>query len=158
MGRFASMIAVFSLILSVILPITAQAATTAKTATTGKTTGRVRIAMNLYDPKRHYGDEKTDIENPTTRCLTAAAKKARIRDLANYEADGKKAELDEDTTGPLADAYKKYKTAMEYAWDAMNEPYCGFGAFGSSAALKSYEKTVSRARANFQDAVKKLGS
>lgn len=158
MGRFISLIAIFSLILSVFSPVTAEAATAVKKTAAKRTTGKVRIAMNLYDPNRRYGDEKIEIENPTTRCLTAAAKKERARDLAAYEADGKKAELSDDATGPLADAYKKYKTAIEYAWDAMNEPYCGFGAFGSSAALKSYEKTVSRARANFLDAVKKLGN
>ena len=41
------------------------------------------------------------------------------------------------------------------AWEAMQQPYCGFGAFGASAAQKSFTKTLTRARTNYLAQVKK---
>ncbi|MBP9762373.1 hypothetical protein KBD34_02030 [Patescibacteria group bacterium] len=137
MRRIAGFAAIFSLILGVFAPVSAEA------------------AMDLYNPKKRYGDEKTDIVNPASRCLTAAAKAARTRDLKTFLEDGKKAGVVGEEEHELSDEYEKYETALEFAWGALEEPYCGFGAFGSSASLKSYQKTVLRARAAFLDAVKK---
>ena len=151
--RVWSALAVFSLVLGLFSPFAAEAATKKKVVR--KRAARVSIAMNLYNPHKRYGDEKIDITNPTTRCLTAAAKSAHQKDMQTLEEDGKKIEGLDKPEHPLADDYKKYETALDYAWGAMEEPYCGFGAFGSSAALKSYQKTVLRARTNWLDAVKK---
>lgn len=151
--RVFSTLAVFSLVLGLFSPFAAEAATKKKVVK--KQAAHVSIAMNLYNPKKRYGDEKIEIVNPTTRCLTAAAKKAHLKDLQALEADGKKINGLDEPGHALADDYKKYETALEYAWGAMEEPYCGFGAFGSSAALKSYQKTVLRARTTWLDAVKK---
>jgi hypothetical protein len=148
--RVLGSFAVGALILGLFSPFAAEAATK-KAVTKKKTT----IALDLYNPRKKYADEKKDIANPTSRCLTAAAKKARAQDLKNLEADGKKVAELESPEHPLADDYKKYQTSLEFAWGAMEEPYCGFGAFGASSSLKSYQKTVTRARAAFLDAVKK---
>lgn len=97
----------------------------------------------------------TALANPTSRCVTAASKKVRQKDLTTLLEDGKKVPGIEEPTHPLAKPYNKYKTDLEFAWGAMEEPYCGFGSNGYSAAFKSYQKTVVRARAAFLDAVKK---
>ncbi len=149
--RVLGSFAVGALILGLFSPFAAEAATKKSATKKRKTT----IALDLYNPKKKYADEKKDIANPTSRCLTAAAKKARAQDLKNLEADGGKVVGLESPEHPLADDYKKYQTALEFAWGAMEEPYCGFGAFGASSSLKSYQKTVTRARAAFLDAVKK---
>lgn len=151
--RLLGALAIFGLIVSLFAPFSSVEAATKKT--TKKKVAKTSIAMNLYNPNKRYGDEKKDIKDPTSRCLTAAAKAARVKDLATYEADGKKIEGLGTPEHPLTDDYKKYETSLEYAWGAMEEPYCGFGAFGPSAALKSSQKTVLRARTAFLDAVKK---
>ena len=56
----------------------------------------------------------------------------------------------------LAAAYETYKKDVDLGWLAMQEPYCGFGAFGSTAAKKSFQKTLTRARTNFLADVRKL--
>lgn len=150
--RILGSLAVCALIVGLFSPLAADAATKKKVV---KKASRVSIAMNLYNPKKRYGDEKIDITNPTTRCVTATSKAIRAQDLKTLEADKNKIPGLDKPEHPLADDYKKYQTALEYAWGAMEEPYCGFGAFGAPVALKSYQKTVTRARATFLEAVKK---
>ncbi len=150
--RVVSSLAICSFLVGLFSPFATEAATAKKVV---KKATKSTIAMNLYNPNKRYGDEKVEIENPTSRCLTAAAKAAHQKDVRTLEEEGKKLPGIEAQEHPLADEYKKYQTDLGFAWGAMEEPYCGFGAFGSSAALKSYQKTVSRARAAFLDAVKK---
>lgn len=151
--RLMGFLTIFALVIGLFSPLTSVEAAIRKAPK--KKSGKAGIALNLYNPRKRYGDEKMDIKNPTSRCVTAAAKAARAKDLITFEADGKKIDGLGTPEHPLADDYKKYETALEYAWGALEEPYCGFGAFGSAAALKSYQKTISRARAAFLDAVKK---
>ena len=141
-----------SLVLAMFVPVAASAATKKKVA---KKPVRGHIAMYLYNPHKRYGDEKVAITDATSRCLTAAAKSEHNADLARAEADGKAADIAAHPDGKLADDYKKYLNNLDVAWGAMEAPYCGFGAFGASAALKAYQKTISRVRTTFLDAVKK---
>lgn len=55
-----------------------------------------------------------------------------------------------------ADAIKLYRNNLAIAWDAMTEPYCGYGSMGVSAAARSYTKSVERERATFLTNVKNL--
>lgn len=151
--RIFGALAVFFLIAGLFSPIAADAATKKKAVTSKRR--RATIALDLYNPRKKYADEKKEIVNPTSRCLTVAAKASRAQGLKNLEADGKKLIGIENPEHPLANDYKKYQTSLEYAWGAMEEPYCGFGAFGPAVGMKSYLKTVTRARAAFLDAVKK---
>lgn len=137
--RVLSSLAVFSLALALFSPVSAEAATAKKKKVTVRSGG---VSM-------------TALANPTSRCVTAASKKVRQKDLTTLLEDGKKVPGIEEATHPLAKPYNKYKTDLEFAWGAMEEPYCGFGSNGYSAAFKSYQKTVVRARAAFLDAVKK---
>lgn len=91
-------------------------------------------------------------EAPATHCVTAgttathASKTALMeKDIAPYASQAKAAE-----------AIKNYRTAMATAWDAMNEPYCGYGKYGIASSVKSYGKSVDRARIAFVAAVKAL--
>ncbi len=157
--RALGLVALCALLVGTGSPFAASAATKAPVKTVAKAvtkkSKKATIALDLYNPKKKYADEKKDILNPASRCVTTATKAARADDLKNYEADGKKISGIEEPEHPLADDYKKYKLVLDLAWEAMEEPYCGFGAFGTSAAIKSYNKTADRARANFLDAVKK---
>lgn len=150
--RALGLIVLCTVLVGLSSPFAASAAAKKYVKTTKKKT---TIALDLYNPKKKYADEKKDIADPTSRCITAATKALRVQDLKSYEADVKKVAGIENPDHPLSDDMKKYNTVIEYAWEAMEEPYCGFGAFGSSAAVKSYKKTVERARSTFLDAVKK---
>ena len=134
---FSSVIALFVAFWVVSMsPLMAQAATK-------KTT----IAYNLYNPRKHYGDEKTTISNPASRCNTPANQKARDANLAQAKKDI--TPFHPDTDPRIGELARTYMDKLTLAWDAMEEPYCGFGAFGNTAAKKSYDKTIARARNEF---------
>lgn len=158
-------ISYFSLILLVSVLGTSLAAETqaaTKVASKKASVKTKKYALDLYNPRKVYGDEKKDIKDATSRCNTPALHKIHLQNLERAKLDGKPHNLTFEsvsTTEPLSDiqeAYKKYLESLSFAWGAMEEPYCGFGAFGVSAARKSYDKSVERARARFLEAVKKL--
>jgi len=89
---------------------------------------------------------------PSSKCVTASTKatyasvSARMEsDIAPYAA-----------VAVASDAIKAYRSEMTTAWDAMNEPYCGYGAYGTASAVKSYAKSVDRARTAFVTAIRVL--
>ncbi len=115
-------------------------------------------ALDLYNPRIRYKDEKMVIENPASKCNTKATRARHVAVLALAEKDGEKYGLNASSTGDLADAYARYLMGLDIVWDAMNEEYCGYGAFGLKAAVKSYEKSVTRLRQRFLTAAKELNA
>ena len=107
--------------------------------------GVAQARLDLYNPRKHYGDEHINIANPASRCTTAAFKQI----YNNAVAQAKK-----DIATRSDAASKTYTQDIEIAWQAMQQPYCGFGAFGSGAAKKSFIKTIDRARTGFFAAAK----
>ncbi|MBP7005523.1 peptidoglycan-binding protein [Patescibacteria group bacterium] len=106
--------------------------------------------LDLYNPKKQYKDEKKTIEDPASRCtgttfqkITAAAEEQAKKDLAKVTSK------DGTVSTGVADAYKIYEKDLAIAWAAMQQPYCGFGAFGATAAKNSLNKTIARARNAF---------
>lgn len=142
----------------VTVPQELQAAT--KTAVK-KTAAKKTIAYDLYNPRRHYGDEKVEITDATSRCNTPAMKKVHVKNIEQAKKDGEpyaltfEAVSGTEPLSPLAEAYRTYLSGLDLAWDAMEQPYCGFGAFGTTAANKSYNKSILRIRTRFLEAVKK---
>jgi hypothetical protein len=113
--------------------------------------------LDLYNPKKTYKDEKIAIEDPISRCITADFKKMYTDGLALAEKDALKWKDANGVVDARAKAaYDVYVQDIEFGWQAMQEPYCGFGAFGVSAAKKSFQKTLTRARAAFLTATKSL--
>jgi hypothetical protein len=87
---------------------------------------------------------------PETLCVTAktqdmhVAAEARLKkDIAPYTS----------STGALA-AITLYRQELDNAWSAMLQPYCGFGKYGTASAVKSYQKSIDRARSAFISADK----
>lgn len=114
--------------------------------------------LDLYNPKKTYGDEKKNINDPTSRCTTAAFQKIHAAAEAQAKADlAKYKDKDGNVTKTVADAFKIYAQDIALGWAAMQEPYCGFGAFGASAAQKSLTKTMTRARTDFTAKAQKKG-
>lgn len=129
---------VVGLMLASLVPVVSQAA-----------------ALDLYNPNKKYGDEKTDINNPTSRCTGADFKKMYQDGLVTAKKDFDTARGGGEASPALTAAFETYKKDIDYGWEAMEEPYCGFGAFGASAAKKSFQKTLTRARAAFLAEAKK---
>ena len=124
-----------SLLASTVLPFATQAATR---------------KLDLYNPRKHYKDEKINPMNAASRCTTAVFQKMHTnaetqaqQEFTKLKNSGKESELN------LTNAFKTYEQELSLAWGAMQEPYCGFGAFGATAAQKSYKKTLDRAHVNF---------
>ena len=148
-SQFSRSIAVISL-LSMAGLLAAPVSTLAAT----KASSGAAFRRMMYNPKKTYKDEKVAITNSATRCLTASTKAAHAKASAQSAALEKKYNLTASSTGLVADAFTSYQNDLTLAWDAMNEPYCGFGAFGVTAVLKSYNKSIERASARFTDAMK----
>jgi len=87
---------------------------------------------------------------PISKCVTAsteathAAAVAQMnKDIAPYASDAK-----------AANVVEQYKQNIETAWEAMQQPYCGYGAYGIASAVHSLSKSISRARATFLTNIK----
>lgn len=112
-------------------------------------------ALDLYNPNKTYGDEKVTIDDSSSRCLTADFKKLHDAALALAEKDiNARKNADGTIPATIQKAVDDYRKELDTAWQAMHEPYCGFGAFGTSAAKKSFQKTLDRGRTTFLAAVK----
>ncbi len=127
-------------------PLVAEAATVKAKA----------IRYDLYNPRRTYGDEKKEIVNAASRCVTKEMIALHVKNEERAKKEAESFEVDEDSD--LEDNYQLYLMKLDIAWDAMQQPYCGFGAFGMSAARKSYDKTIERARTEFLTAAKRSQS
>ena len=138
---------VFLFVSAAVLPVHVEAASVnAKTIS--------YIPKNLYISGYRYNDEKTVFGDVSTRCVTAATKALRAKDVKQAMKDEEAFSVKGDEE--LEKIYKKYLDGLDLSWDAMLEPYCGFGSHGVVAAQKSYVKTVTRVRANFLAQVKKI--
>ncbi len=82
---------------------------------------------------------------PESKCVTAKTKAT----YANVTALMEKDIAPYAKTASATAAIEAYRQTMTIAWDAMKEPYCGFGSYGTASAIKSYAKNVARARATF---------
>lgn len=114
-------------------------------------------ALDLYNPNKKYGDEKVEIENPASKCTGKDFQAVRDAALVQAEKDvSKYRDAQGELSGELAKIFNDYIKDIALGWEAMEEPYCGFGAFGSSAAKKSLSKTIGHARTQYLAAVAKL--
>ena len=87
---------------------------------------------------------------PTTKCVTVATKK--LRDAAQAQLEKDIAPYAGNVESKSVIAY--YKEQLTVAWEAMEYPYCGMGSSGINPAIKSYNKTVVRARMKFLTDIK----
>ena len=94
------------------------------------------------------GKDEHDFTNPTSRCLTASMKSLDASAVSQMNADI--AKYGAGHAAPVA----TYKMNLDILWSAMEQPYCGYGAYGMTAVSKSFEKSVERTRANFLAATK----
>ena len=85
-------------------------------------------------------------------CLTASTIASHNSVTARMESDIAPYAHNPNAAG----AIKLYRDNLMIAWDAMTEPYCGYGSNGVSAAAKSYTKSTERERATFLTNVKNL--
>jgi hypothetical protein len=84
-----------------------------------------------------------------TKCLTAEIKKMHAKAIAQMEKDIVSLKT------PNADAISVYQSKLEIIWEAMHQPYCGYGSRGVSAVKHSFNKSVNKTRAEFLAAAKK---
>lgn len=89
---------------------------------------------------------------PASKCVTTTTKASHASNQARLEKDVAPYASKE----AAAKAIATYRNDLDTAWDAMNEPYCGAGIYGISPFIKSYTKSVDRARSAFLAAVAKL--
>ena len=89
---------------------------------------------------------------PATKCVTAKTQATH----ANVQALLKKDTQPYLEKAAYAKAIQTYTDGINTAWAAMQEPYCGFGTYGTASAVKSYSKSTVRARDAFLTEVKRI--
>ncbi|MEI7512202.1 MAG: hypothetical protein WCK01_01955 [Candidatus Uhrbacteria bacterium] len=94
-------------------------------------------------------DEKM-FDESASRCNTPAMQALNDKTVSQMETDIKQRKAEK------TQAAEDYTLKIEMTWDAMLQPYCGFGSRGVAAARKSYEKSVARARTAFLNETKKI--
>lgn len=87
---------------------------------------------------------------PTSKCVTATTQATRDKALVQMEKDIAPYLKDKKAESVVAE----YKQNLQTAWEAMEQPYCGYGAYGTASAIKSFTKSITRARASFLEKIK----
>lgn len=88
---------------------------------------------------------------PESVCITKETLSLR----ANAEAKFTKDTAPYEKKPGAAQAIATYRQHLDVAWDALNQPYCGYGQTSIASVKKSYTKTVTRASDAFLQAAKK---
>lgn len=105
-----------------------------------------KVAKKTVTKKYRVGEvAPLDPTNPgaQSRCMTP-----KIQGL--YTAATTQMEKDITAKGKgFPTAVADYRQALTLTWEAMKEPYCGTGTHGVSAVISSFQKTISRTRADF---------
>ena len=99
-------------------------------------------------PSAIPGKDEKNFSNPTTRCMTASIKALHTQTVNQMNED-----IAKYGAGHAA-AVNRYKLNVEILWAAMQQPYCGYGAYGLTAVQKGFVKTVSHVRSSFLASVK----
>lgn len=86
----------------------------------------------------------------TSKCVTTATQTTRDKALAQMEKDIALYVKDEKAEPVIAE----YKQSLQTAWAAMEDSYCGYGAYGNASAIKSFTKSITRARSTFLEKIK----
>ncbi|MCC7357050.1 hypothetical protein IT408_00910 [Candidatus Uhrbacteria bacterium] len=89
-------------------------------------------------------------EVPASKCVTARTINSHAAVTARFEKDIAPYLKNEKAAGVI----KAYRDAVDVSWDAMKQPYCGFGVYGIASAVKSYTKSTDRARLAFIEGIK----
>ena len=144
-----------TLITATLIPFAGQAQTTkvvAKTTVAAKTkkvvTKKKKQVYYHMTVSAIPGKDEHDFTNPVSRCQTPSMKSLDAKAVTQMNAD-----IAKYGSGHAA-AVSAYKMNLDILWSAMEQPYCGYGAYGMTAVTKSFEKSVERTRANFLAATK----
>ena len=90
--------------------------------------------------KRGFRYEKIVIYNPASRCTTADFQKMHAKAVAQAQADFESAKNGKEEDPTIRKAFQGYIQDIALAWEAMQQPYCGYGSHGAAAAKKSFQK------------------
>ncbi|MDD2785889.1 MAG: hypothetical protein PHS79_03280 [Patescibacteria group bacterium] len=82
---------------------------------------------------------------PTSKCVTATTKSQHATFVARMEKDVAPYAGNEKAQTTI----KNYRDKLATAWAAMEDQYCGYGSYGAASSIKSYTKSIDRARAEF---------
>jgi hypothetical protein len=89
-------------------------------------------------------------EVPASKCVTAATQATNAAAIAQMEKDIAPHAKEEKA----AKVIEQYRQNIQTAWEAMEQPYCGYGAYGTASAIKSLSKSINRARSTFLKNIK----
>jgi len=103
----------------------------------------VRIATLKLEPSE-VADE------PISKCLVQTIKDLHTKAQKQFDLDV--AKYGKDRAG----AVDRYRYRLDISWEAMNDPYCGYGQkTGLGDEIHSFKKSTERARGDFLAAAKR---
>jgi hypothetical protein len=129
-----------STVIGLVAPYSVEAAT--------KKVAKKKVVRYHMSVSAIKGKDEKDFANPVSRCLTADMKALDAKAVATMEAEIKKYGAGHEK------AVASYKEKLDTVWSAMEQPYCGYGAYGMTAVKKSFNKSTERALAEFLAEVK----
>lgn len=110
------------------------------------------IGLHLVSPLSVHAATTNYDANQKSKCVTADTKALNANTIAKMEKDIAPYKTNLKATAAIA----AYRESLAVSWEAMEQPYCGYGSPGASSARKSYVKTAERARNAFLTQVKAL--
>lgn len=113
--------------------------------------GILPTAVSAKSVSAIKGADEKNFADPVSRCNTPAMRQLHAQNVSIMKKDI--ASLGEKAGDQ---AVKDYEWKLDTIWDAMTEPYCGYGSLGTTAAKKSYNKSITRARSEFLAEAKKV--
>ncbi len=107
------------------------------------------LAVSAKSVSAIKGKDEKVFADSTSRCNTPEMRKLHASNVKLMNDD-----ITKFGVKAGEQAVKDYQWKMDIIWDAMTEPYCGYGSRGVSAAKKSYQKSIARARSSFMEFAK----
>jgi len=132
---FFALAAIVGLVM--ISPMSAEAKTVKKTTRRVCYKGFCPAAVSITK-----GADEKNFSNPVTRCLTKEITGMYEKAVSQMNAD-----IKEHGDHPVE--AEDYKRRLDITWDAMHEPYCGYGSYGLAAVKHSFDKSVTHARTEY---------
>jgi hypothetical protein len=93
--------------------------------------------------------DERNFSNPVTRCNTPVMQALDKEAVNQMLVDIKTSHAEN------SQAAKNYQRKLDLVWEAMLQPYCGYGGYGMKAVSRSFNKSITRARAAFLAAAKR---
>lgn len=139
--KYLALLTAFFVVFYGLQPLEAEAKTVTKTKASS---AKKIVKKTVYKAVINKPAVVEVLEVPVSKCLTKQINNLYTQALKQIDIDVTKRGTDHEA------AVQKYKFRINMAWEAMNDPYCGYGnTSGLADEVHSLKKSIDRARSDF---------